>query len=480
MHGALDLFSELEPADEAWLLANGAERALPAGEELLTEGVAPDDLFVVLDGLFEVRVRALGDRCLARVGPGELLGEVSFLERSVASAGVTAAEDARVLALSRELLERHGAQDPAFAARVYRTLGCIVARRLRERSIAASAAGDGARTGALRESDAWRALEPVVEGLKDLMKRAEHEARATDGALPDELMRVAEQGFDRLCRALTDVLGDGAGLGDELRDELGALVERELHPYLLLTRIVERIYSKPRGYAGDFLTIEWMYANEPGGAGRIGPLIDRLFLERPAAKAVRNRRGLLAEEIRAAVARSGGAGKVTSLACGPARELFDVFGELDDPQHLAATLIDIDLQALALVSDRRDKLGLAKRMKLHQGNLVYLATGREQLELEGQDLVYSIGLIDYFSDRFVVALLDWIHARLKPGGRVVLGNFHPRNPDRALMEHVLDWKLVHRDEDDMHRLLKSSAFGKPCEEIRYEEEGVNLFAVGVK
>ena len=39
----------------------------------------------------------------------------------------------------------------------------------------------------------------------------------------------------------------------------------ELLPYLLLTRSAERIYRKPRGYEGDFLTIEWMYANEPGG-----------------------------------------------------------------------------------------------------------------------------------------------------------------------------------------------------------------------
>jgi hypothetical protein len=36
-------------------------------------------------------------------------------------------------------------------------------------------------------------------------------------------------------------------------------------------------------------------------------------------------------------------------------------------------------------------------------------------------LVYSIGLIDYFSDRFVVSLLDYIHGLLKPGGSAILG-----------------------------------------------------------
>ncbi len=119
-------------------------------------------------------------------------------------------------------------------------------------------------------------------------------------------------------------------------------------------------------------------------------------------------------------------------------------------------------------------------MTLFQSNLVYLALGRQALALPPQDMIYSIGLIDYFSDPFVVKLLDYIHDRLRPGGRVVLGNFHPRNPTRLWMDVVLQWKLIHRDEDDMNRLFRASRFGEDCTEILYEATGVNLFAVGVK
>ena len=118
--------------------------------------------------------------------------------------------------------------------------------------------------------------------------------------------------------------------------------------------------------------------------------------------------------------------------------------------------------------------------KCFQSNLVYLALGRQELALPPQDMIYSIGLIDYFSDPFVVKLLDYIHDRLRPGGRVVLGNFHPRNPTRLWMDVVLQWKLIHRDEDDMNRLFRASRFGEDCTEILYEATGVNLFAVGVK
>jgi len=91
--------------------------------------------------------------------------------------------------------------------------------------------------------------------------------------------------------------------------------------------------------------------------------------------------------------------------------------------------------------------------------------------------MYSIGLIDYFNDRFVVNLLNFIHGCLAPGGQVILGNFHPSNPARALMDEVLDWPLIHRSEDDMHRLCAQSAFGQPCDRIRFDPSGVNLFAI---
>lgn len=46
------------------------------------------------------------------------------------------------------------------------------------------------------------------------------------------------------------------------------------------------------------------------------------------------------------------------------------------------------------------------------------------------------------------------------------------------MDHLLDWKLIHRTEDDMNRLFEASKFGRPCDEIRFEAERINLFAIG--
>jgi hypothetical protein len=213
----------------------------------------------------------------------------------------------------------------------------------------------------------------------------------------------------------------------------------------------------------------------------LGPLIDEWMLQCPPTRAARNRRALLSDEIlREVEAHPDDETRVTTLASGPAAEVLDAFARLADPKRLKVNLVDIDLQALSFVADQLSERGWKKRVELHNSNLVYLATGRSRLDIPPQHLVYSVGLIDYFDDRFVVKLLDYVYELLQPGGRVILGNFHPRNPERALMDYVLDWPLILRDEDDMNRLFQASRFGAPCSRILFEEQQINLFAEGVR
>jgi SAM-dependent methyltransferase len=296
------------------------------------------------------------------------------------------------------------------------------------------------------------------------------------GDVASDLVARIRNDFRDLQQLMTELLVDESGGNPRIREELGYLAQRELLPYLLLTQWGERAYSKPRGYAGDYLTIKMIYDNQEGGTGRLGPVLDRCLLDEAAAQAVRNRRGLMASMIRRVLDESEGPVRVASLACGPAEELFDVFLDLPDKKRLRATLVDFDLQALAYVSDRSQRLGLRGQIDLRDDNLIYVALGRRQPEMKPQDLVYSVGLIDYFSDYLATQLLDVVHDLLRPGGRVVVGNFHPRNSTRALMDHVLDWKLNHRTEDDLNRLFQSSKFGRPATSFEFEATGVNLFA----
>lgn len=220
-------------------------------------------------------------------------------------------------------------------------------------------------------------IERALTEFKALMVLSDRAALRNHGTVPDELAAKARDHFAELCLLLNRTIGGTTIEGEAIAEEVGRQVQREVLPYILLTEIAERIYSKPRGYAGDFYTIEKLYQDQAGGMGRLGALVDRCFLDQPAARAVRNRRRLLAEEIHAVITQEQGLpAEVTSLACGPARELFD--------------------------------------------------------------------------------------------------------PCKALMDHVLEWRLIHRTEADMDRLFRASAFGRPSTRIRFEEQRINLFAECVK
>lgn len=256
-------------------------------------------------------------------------------------------------------------------------------------------------------------------------------------------------------------------------EALGAHVRTSFLPLMARSAAGTRWFTKPRGYAGDYLTIAKIYDDIAEGHDPVSVLLDRCFLALPAARAVQNRRRLVADEIRADQMRIGRALRVTSLACGPARELFDIFGAVAHPLH--ATLVDLDADALAYCAARRGRLEVA----FAQANLIHVALGRSELALAAQDLIYAIGLIDYLGDGVVVRLLDYIHGALRPGGRVIVGNFHVRNPTKAFMDHVLDWKLIHRSEADMRRLFAASRF-RTCTRISYEPLRINMFCEGQK
>src|ERR1051326_2873365 len=133
MQEALRLLSELTEDDIAWIQEQGQEQQVIANTLLIREGEQPEALFFVLEGLVGIDIAGVNSERIATRGPGELLGEVSFLDGRPASATVKAIENSLLLALSRPMLEGKLTMDTAFAARFYRACGLMLSQRLRER-----------------------------------------------------------------------------------------------------------------------------------------------------------------------------------------------------------------------------------------------------------------------------------------------------------------------------------------------------------
>ena len=82
-------------------------RDLRHGEVLVHEGSADDHLYVVVSGVLGVIKGAATENevTLNAIRPGDVVGELSFLDGSTRYASLVALSDTRVLGLSRDSLE---------------------------------------------------------------------------------------------------------------------------------------------------------------------------------------------------------------------------------------------------------------------------------------------------------------------------------------------------------------------------------------
>jgi len=326
-------------------------------------------------------------------------------------------------------------------------------------------------------------VEALISTTAELVLALDEVQHSSDAGRPED----PEDGpriqaiFGRWKGHLQRVLGEDSGLAERLRPLLARWLRDQLHPAMLRSGIGYRAIRKPAGYAGDYATILQAYERRPRGTDRVGRLMDAAILELDVAWAVFHRRRLFADEIRRTHAAAGGRpARITSLACGPAEELVEASRLLDAARPLEATLLDIDRDALAHAAFTLMGPGGHLKVQTIRCNLIKVARGQTPLALPPQDLIYSAGLIDYLEDDVVVSLMDVAHGWLAPGGKVILGNVHPCNPERALMDHIFQWPLIHRTEADMDRLFRRSRFGKSCDRISFEPQGLNLFAECVR
>ena len=139
MQNAPYIAAGLSDADMLWLLSVGKLRRLAAGEQLVAVGKPVNDLFFVVSGLLGVM---LDGARLAQLHQGDVVGEMSFVERHSSLVSVIAEEATEMLAIPRKLILARFEQEPVFAARFYRALAVFLSERLRETTAVVRAAGD--------------------------------------------------------------------------------------------------------------------------------------------------------------------------------------------------------------------------------------------------------------------------------------------------------------------------------------------------
>ncbi|MGJ3251442.1 MAG: cyclic nucleotide-binding domain-containing protein [Elainellaceae cyanobacterium] len=131
MQKVLFILGELSDQDIDWLVDIGDRNEISANTVLIHEGQPVDTLYIMLEGTLVVSIAALGDREVARLSMGEVVGEMSFVDARPPSATVKTLERSLVLSIPRSKLAAKLQDDIGFAARFYRALAILLSNRLR-------------------------------------------------------------------------------------------------------------------------------------------------------------------------------------------------------------------------------------------------------------------------------------------------------------------------------------------------------------
>jgi CRP/FNR family cyclic AMP-dependent transcriptional regulator len=138
MKKVLYMLGEFTDQDIDWLISTGQREHITKGAVIIQQGQPVEEIFFVLRGQLEVSIEDVGE--IARIGSGEIVGELSLLDSRPPNATVTALEDSVVMAVAKRRVDGRLRTDAGFSSRFYRALGLLLADRLRD-SVGALAYG---------------------------------------------------------------------------------------------------------------------------------------------------------------------------------------------------------------------------------------------------------------------------------------------------------------------------------------------------
>ena len=240
-------------------------------------------------------------------------------------------------------------------------------------------------------------------------------------------------------------------------DKLAAksLSESLLTPEFIKGPVWNRSFNKPLGYPGDYLIMNGVYTGADQGNTAYSQLLHRYGLDNLRSIVARKdaMRNILITELRNADHTRPL--KVTNLAAGTAQEIYDLLTLETVEKNIDISLIDQDVQAISFSYERMYPLvvqqgGNASLTCFHSSFTELMKGGALEHRLQPQDVIYSLGLFDYFKQPRAKSLVETLYRHVAPGGLLVIGNLKPSyDGGRWAAELICDWPMIYRTQDQM-------------------------------
>lgn len=277
----------------------------------------------------------------------------------------------------------------------------------------------------------------------------------------EQLHHAVLAAVHRLCVQVVDCRAAGF-TRDEVVDVLAPV--REIHAR---SPFVSRLQQWPRGYPGDFETVEYICRGAEGReSDDIPDHCETYALNLPIAQQHRNKVQHQAARIGAAVLGQD-APRILALACGSCPDFGRVLPLLE---RTNATIVLNDADSDALAFARKRLASVAGRCVFIPGNALTVA--RKLGRSETFDLVLAGGLFDYLPEKHASFLVRAVVNLLNPDGSFFFTNIARGNPYASLIEHLGDWFLIERSKEELLALGRSA--GIPAEDVTITRDETGL------
>ena len=427
---------------------------LDPGQYLLRRGDPGGDIYVVQTGTLEVvDTRSTPEVILAYLEPGDVVGEMAFVDDSPRSADVRAGGLVQILHWPRDDMHRLLQHQPNLAAQFYESVARMAASRLRQ---LASTTVSGMM------SHKERVTTPGAPKAKEDADKLAEEVKAAllvlDNALRQETdensaVERVRQLLNRLQGQLNNLFTTYTGANDAF--DMTEILYRELHPYLVRSALAERCTLSPHGMKNPAKILAHIMVDQPSGDPPLGQIIDRWLLDRPTISAFRDLQQPTVESVASALPVHRNR-RVLLINAGTG----SLVAALNYHLNMAPTV-------LTVVDQHRDALawldmGMTARprqveLQTVQENLAQFAMGRSRHSFPKQDVIVMSGLMEYLPDRIAFSCLRLAKELLVHKGTVVLSALSPSD-DQILMDRLLNWPTIRRTPARMLKLLERAGF----------------------
>lgn len=227
-------------------------------------------------------------------------------------------------------------------------------------------------------------------------------------------------------------------------------------------------YDKPSGHPGDYKLIEMLYGNKPLSEG-FSFCGDKYLLKDSYVEAIRIRKDIMKNRLINFVKNSKTEKlNIMNLGSGSCREIRELLDSTKFPfsKELVLTLIDWDNDALEFSKKTLGKYhSVSIKFNFVQENIIdlYKTPDKYFKILRKQDLIYSIGLVDYLPNLILGEIIKFCFNLLKEEGTLILAHKNVKVHKSIASDWFCDWSFFPRSKEDMEKIINET-----LSEYKYE------------